>query len=156
MLAVGGTSLLAGQPWLFPSLGPTALVEIEYPAHRSARIYNVIVGHLSAMIAGFFAVILLGAQRLPMALVRPTPSRVLAAAIAISLTLAATRLLRASHPPAASTTLVVALGGFAATWHDAATIVAGVVLVAIVGRGLRRVRVLGRRRDRQHRERSVP
>ncbi len=35
-------------------------------------------------------------------------------------------LLRAKHPPAASTTLLVALGSFHPTWHDAWVILAGV------------------------------
>jgi hypothetical protein len=52
-------------------------------------------------------------------------------------------ILKASHPPAAATTLLVALGGFKPTWQDAATVMIGALIVAIVGEMLRRFRVKG-------------
>ena len=39
-LAVGLASLAAGQAWLLPSLGPTAYLQAEMPAHPAARAYN--------------------------------------------------------------------------------------------------------------------
>lgn len=42
--------------------------------------------------------------------------RVWAAVIAMVLTLAAQVPLKASHPPAAATALLIALGGFSVTW----------------------------------------
>ncbi len=51
--------------------------------------------------------------------------------------------LRASHPPASATTLLIALGGFQPTVHDLLTIVIVVCIVALIGEFLRRVR-LGR------------
>ena len=49
-------------------------------------------------------------------------------------------LLKASHPPAAATMLLVALGGFKPTWHTAATIVVGVLILATLGEGVRYLR----------------
>jgi CBS-domain-containing membrane protein len=49
--------------------------------------------------------------------------------------------LKASHPPAAAITLLVALGGFKPTWQDAATIMIGVLIVAIAGAMLRHFRL---------------
>ena len=46
-----------------------------------------------------------------------------------------------THPPAAATTLLVALGGFKTTTHDALTAIFGVVFVATVGEMLRRDRL---------------
>ena len=66
--------------------------------------------------------------------------RVVAAAIAIALTILLSALARANHPPAAATTLLVALGA-AATAEKALNLFAGVVLIAIAGELLRRVRL---------------
>jgi CBS-domain-containing membrane protein len=49
--------------------------------------------------------------------------------------------LKASHPPSAATTLLVALGGFKTTWHNAFTITIGVLILAIFGEVLRFLRL---------------
>lgn len=138
--AIGLLALALGQPLLFPSLGPTAVVQIEYPEHITARFYNTVIGHVAGAAAAFACVILAGADRLPPATVEVTLPRVVAASVALALTIAATRLLRASHPPAASTTLLVALGGFPVTVGSAAAILAGVLLVGVIGGGIRALR----------------
>lgn len=138
--AIGLLAMALGQPLLFPSLGPTAVVQIEYPEHVTARFYNTVVGHLAGAAAAFACVIVAGADRLPPATVEVTLPRVVAASLALGLTIAATRLLRASHPPAASTTLLVALGGFPVTIGAAAAILVGVVLVGVIGGGIRVLR----------------
>jgi hypothetical protein len=56
------------------------------------------------------------------------------------MTLAGSAAVRASHPPAAATTLLVALGAVA-TADKALNLFAGVVLIAIAGELLRRVRL---------------
>jgi hypothetical protein len=48
----------------------------------------------------------------------PPASRVLAAMLAITATMAGQRLLRAMHPPGAATTLLIAFGSFSATSRD--------------------------------------
>ncbi len=55
------------------------------------------------------------------------------------LTLLLTLLLKASHPPAAATTLLTALGSIK-TVQDAINLTIGVLLVAAVGEVLRRMR----------------
>jgi len=67
--------------------------------------------------------------------------RVWASGLAIVLTMLGIALARASHPPAAATTLLISLGGFRPTVHDALTIAAGVLVVAVVGEALRRLRL---------------
>lgn len=67
------------------------------------------------------------------------PIRVAAAVLAIGLTVALGFVARASHPPAAATTLLVALGSIA-TLRDALIVMAGVVLTAAIGELLREVR----------------
>ena len=48
-----------------------------------------------------------------------------------------------SHPPAAATALLVALGGFKPTVRDTLTVIIGVLIVAKIGEVVRRVRLGG-------------
>lgn len=43
-------------PFIFASLGPTAYEQVETPERPSAHPYNVIVGHIIAVAAGFAAI----------------------------------------------------------------------------------------------------
>jgi CBS-domain-containing membrane protein len=69
-----------------------------------------------------------------------TPQRVLASVIAIALTVLVGALLRASHPPAAATTLLVSLGSLR-TIDDAVNLMAGVLVLTAVAAVLRDVRM---------------
>ncbi|MBX6314041.1 MAG: HPP family protein [Isosphaeraceae bacterium] len=142
LLAVGLIGLAAGQPWLFPSLGPSAFLQAEKPGEKSARLYNTVVGHLVGLAAGVAAVLLLGASDAPGVLASKelVPVRVWSATLSAVLTMLGLGLLKASHPPAAATMLLVALGGFSPTWRSAGTIVAGVLILAILGEGVRYLR----------------
>jgi CBS-domain-containing membrane protein len=145
MLIAGLLGLGFHQPCLFPSLGPTAFLQAEQPEQPTARFYNTVMGHLHGLVAGILAVLILGASTAPAVLSTGelTPVRVWAAVLAVALNMLLGFVLKASHPPAAATTLLVALGGFKPTWQDAATIMIGVLIVAIVGEMLRRFRVKG-------------
>jgi hypothetical protein len=148
LLCVGVTGVIAHQPWLFPSLGPTAFTQTEYPDHRTARFYNVLMGHGCGAAAGMLAVLAAGASDSPSVLVsgRLTAARTGAAAIAVALTILLTLLLRAAHPPAVSTSLLFALGVFRPTAHDVLVIGAGVLITACAGELLRRLRLRRLRR----------
>lgn len=140
--AVGLIGLVAGQPWLFPSLGPTAFLQAEGPDKPSARFYNTVVGHLVGLAAGIAAVSVLGAASAPsvMATQVLAPVRVGAAVLAAALTMVGLSLLRASHPPAAATMLLVALGGLEPTWRASGAVAIGAVILATLGEGVRYVR----------------
>lgn len=143
MLLVGLIGFIAAQPLLFPSLAPTAYLQSKYPRASQSRLYNVIVGHLVGLVAGLLAVVILGAALappLPSTQV-VTPVRIVAAALAVASTVLIASLLHASHPPAASTAALVALGAFQANLEDALTVVAGVLIVGVVGEGVRRLRL---------------
>jgi CBS-domain-containing membrane protein len=47
--------------------------------------------------------------------------------------------LKARHPPGAATALLITLGGFEATWHDAIAILVGITIVTITGELARRL-----------------
>jgi hypothetical protein len=142
MVAVGLAAWLAGMPWLIPSLGPTAYLQVENPAHPSARFYNTVVGHAIGLAAGLFAVFLLGAATAPSVLAdhQIVVSRVWAAAIALALTLFLALTLKASHPPAGATTLLVALGAIR-TQSDFINAAIGVLAIAVFGEIFRRLRL---------------
>ena len=143
LLVVGVLGLVTHQPLLFPSLGPTAFLQTETPDQPSARPYNVVVGHLVALLAGFLAVWVFGAVDAPSVLATHelTAPRVWASVLAVALTLLGGLLLRASHPPAAATTLLTSLGGFPPTLHSAATVMSGVLLITLLGEVFRRLRL---------------
>jgi hypothetical protein len=141
LAVVGLLGVLAGQPWLVPSLGPTAVLIAATPGHPTSRAWNTVVGHAGGLVAGFVAVAVLGAAGAPTVLAdhQLVGVRVAAAALAVGLTMAIGFLLRAGHPPAAATTMLVALGAISAP-QDAAIVFAGVVLTATLGEGLRHFR----------------
>lgn len=143
LAVVGAIALAAGQPWLFPSLGPSAYLVAETPDRPSSRFYNGVVGHLVGFAAGAVVVGLLGAADAPSVLSSKTltPVRAEAAALSAGLTMVGLIALRASHPPAAATTLLVALGGFKPTWADAARVAAGALILATLGEGVRHARM---------------
>ena len=142
MTLVGVLGLVTGQPLLFPSLGPTAFLQAESPPLRTARPYNVLVGHAVGIVAGYVAVLATGAVDTPAVFAAHalSPERVVAGALAIAATFFGTIVLHAQHPPAAATTLLIALGGFRAELGDALAIVTGVLIIAVAGEVVRRFR----------------
>jgi CBS-domain-containing membrane protein len=62
---------------------------------------------------------------------------VLAAVLAITGTMAGQRDFRAMHPPAAATTMLIALGSFAPDWRTLSALTAGVLLVCLIGEAAR-------------------
>jgi hypothetical protein len=140
ILVVGATAYLAGAPWLFPSLGPTAYLLASYPDLPSSRPYNCLVGHLVGMGSGFAAVAMFSAWDSPVVPLDDVGlARLGAAVVATGLTVLVNHILHAGHPPAAATTLLVALGALDSL-RGAALIVVGVVLLVVLGEGLRRLR----------------
>ncbi len=146
MAVVGVIGVAASQPWLFPSLGPTAYIQAAMPDRPFARLYNTFVGHMVGLAAGFVALAVTNAWGAPNVLTtyELTPVRVWAVAIALALTMLGSLLLRSLHPPAGATTLLVALGSFQAV-RDAVVVVIGVAILSAIGELVRRVRDDGRR-----------
>jgi hypothetical protein len=143
MLAVGALGVIAGQPWLFPSLGPTAFLQAEYPELPASRWGRTVGGHLVGLGMGALGVWAFGVVGAPPALGPGSlvPGRIEAAAFAVAATIAVSLLLRVSHPPAASTTLLVALGSLRITVHDIGAVVIGLLVVASLGELFRRLRL---------------
>jgi CBS domain-containing membrane protein len=98
-------------PFIFPSLGPTAFLFFYTPTAPAASPRNTIIGHALGAGAGYLSLVMTGLTNAGPALaVGVTWSRVVAAGLSLGLTAGLMVLLRAPHPPAGATTLIVSLG----------------------------------------------
>ncbi len=104
-------ALVSRNPFVFPSLGPTAYLLFFSPLAKSSSPRNTILGHAVGLICGYGAFVITGAGAIPFG-VHPGIfwPRILAAALSLSVTGAVMVLLGVSHPPAGATTLIVSLG----------------------------------------------
>jgi CBS domain-containing membrane protein len=138
-VAVSGiAAYLAKQPLLFPSLGPTAFLFFEQPMAETSSPRNTLIGHLVAILAGALSLAVFGLLDNPSILVEGvTLARAFAGALSLALTGAVLLLLRSSHPPTGATTLIVSLG-FLQTPGEMAVLMAGVVLLTVVGWAINR------------------
>jgi hypothetical protein len=128
------------QPLVFASLGPTAYELVETPNRATARPYNILMGNAIALLSAFAALMLTHAWAVPSVSASGVPLlRVWATGLAAAFTVLGTLLARATQPAAVSTALLIA-SGVMQTWHDAAMIVAAVLLMVIAGEPLRRWR----------------
>jgi hypothetical protein len=142
ILAAGAMSLATGKPWLFPALGPTAVLIATNPGHPTTRFHNIVVGHVTAFVCGWLAVLLLGAgdsftllggHGIPVV-------RVWASAFAVAGMALVQPSFRAYHPPAAATALLVALGAYRTDLKTSLALLAGVLVVALLGEWFQRLR----------------
>lgn len=143
LLAAGAIGLATRQPWLFPALGPTAVLVAATPGHTTTRFHSIVVGHVTAFACAWLALILLGAgdsatliggHAMPVA-------RVWASALAVGAMALIQLSLRAYHPPAAATALLVTAGIYRNDRVTALSLLGGVVVVALLGEWLQRLRL---------------
>lgn len=108
---LAGCAYVTGEPFVFPSLGPTAFLFFFTPLAPAASPRNTIGGHAIGTAAGYLALVVFGLTNDPPALATEvTGNRVGAAALSLGLTSGAMVWARVPHPPAGATTLIVSLG----------------------------------------------
>lgn len=148
IVAAGAMSLATGRPWLFAGIGPTAVLIAASPGHATTRFHAVVGGHVVALVCAWLAVLLLGATGAPSLAAGPAVPvvRVWASAIAVALTTLVQPSLRAYHPPAAATALLVTLGAYRLNWKNAGALLGGVLVVALLGEWFQRIRLAERQR----------
>lgn len=114
ILSIGilaGCAYATGEPFVFPSLGPTAFLFFFTPFAPAASPRNTIGGHAIGAAAGYLALMVFGLTNDPPALATEvTGGRVGAAALSLGLTSGLMVWARVPHPPAGATTLIVSLG----------------------------------------------
>jgi CBS domain-containing membrane protein len=109
LLAV--VAMVSRTPFVFPSLGPTAFLFFFTPRAPAATPRHTIYGHAIGIACGYGALWLFGLQYAPPAMATGvSAARVGAAALSLASTGAVMILLKAAHPPAGATTLIVSLG----------------------------------------------
>lgn len=104
-------ALLTRSPFVFPSLGPTAYLFFFTPLAESSSPRNAVFGHAIGLLCGFAAYKVTGMHPFPEGFGGEVYwPRILASALALSLTGSIMVLLHVSHPPAGATTMIVSLG----------------------------------------------
>lgn len=104
-------AMVAHTSFIFPSLGPTAILFFFSPLVPPASPRHTLLGHGIGILCGYGALCLTGLLHAPAALVMGVDGRrILAAALALALTSSLMILCKAAHPPAGATTLIIALG----------------------------------------------
>jgi CBS-domain-containing membrane protein len=133
LIAIGVMAAVAwvtGEPFVFPSLGPTAFLLFYTPLLATASPRNTICGHAIGAAAGYLALVVFGlTDAAPALATSVTGSRVGAAALSLGLTSGAMVWARVPHPPAGATTLIVSLGILREPEQLAVLMVAVVLLV---------------------------
>jgi CBS-domain-containing membrane protein len=104
-------AMVTRTPFVFPSLGPTAFLFFFTPTLPTASPRNTILGHAIGIACGYVALLALGLEHAPPAMmVGVDLHRVVAAALSLAMTGALMILFKAAHPPAGATTLIISLG----------------------------------------------
>jgi CBS-domain-containing membrane protein len=120
-------ALVTEQPFVFPSLGPTAFLFFYSPTVPSASPRNALIGHSIGVICGFGCLLAFGLQNEgPSTAVGVSWARVMAAGLSLGLTSGFMVLVHAPHPPAGATTLIISLG----VLHEVSQLV--VLMIAVV------------------------
>lgn len=128
---MAAAAALTQQPFVFPSLGPTAFLLFYTPMVASASPRNTITGHLIGLIAGFLSLLIFGLQHAgPITTQGVIAPRIGAAALSLGATAGAMIWLRVPHPPAGATTMIVSLG-IISSFAGLTTIMVGVILLVV-------------------------
>jgi CBS domain-containing membrane protein len=126
-------ALLTKQPFIFPSLGPTAFLLFSTPMLPTASPRNAFCGHLIGAAAGYLSLVVFGLLDAgPALVVGVSWARVGAAGLSLALTSGAMVWLRVPHPPAGATTLIVSLG-LLTTLGEIGVLMLGVILLLVQG-----------------------
>jgi len=133
-IALSGLAAWAfDEPLLFPSLGATAFLIFETPTAEVGSPRNTLIGHGVGILAAALSLAIFGLLDAPSAFEDGvTLSRVCAVALSVALTGGVLRLLRAAHPPAGATTIIVS-SGLLAEASQMLAVAVGVLLLTAAG-----------------------
>jgi CBS domain-containing membrane protein len=127
-------ALVSRNPFVFPSLGPTAYLLFFSPLAKASSPRNTILGHAIGLVCGYAAFVVTGAGALPFGVHSGVFwPRILAAALSLAATGACMVLFEVSHPPAGATTLIVSLG---IIWQPRELVIIEVAVLILVAQAL--------------------
>lgn len=165
LLIVGAIGVGVGQPWLIPSVAPTAYLQVKEPEMPMSQPYKVVTSHLLGLGVGVAAFEMFGLEpgRSIFEVNQVITDRLWATVTAVALVELLALVVNASHAPASSTAAMITLSGFAVTWPDWFGVVAGVLGVAFFGelvrqfrlRQVRRMREITKRHEEQQQKQSA-
>lgn len=135
---VSAVAVITLQPFVFPSLGPTAFLLFFAPLEAASSPRNVFCGHLIGVLCGYLALLTFGLATRPPDLEDVTWPRVGAVTLALCATLSLMVWLGVPHAPAGATTLIVALG-LLRTPEQLVILMTAVVLLLLLGLGINRL-----------------
>ena len=116
---------------MFPSLGATAFLFFETPMAEVASPRNTIIGHFVGAAIAYGWLVVFGLTDAPSALESGfTLGRAAAVALSVGCTGGVLRLLRAAHPPAGATTVIVS-AGLLTSGEELLVLAAGVALLTL-------------------------
>src|SRR5215469_630591 len=101
---------LTKEPFVFPSVGPTAFLLFYAALGTQSAPRNAFCGHLIGVLAGYVALVIFGLSTTQANLTDVTAPRIGAVTLSLCLTLSLMVWLHVPHAPAGATTLIVALG----------------------------------------------
>src|SRR5215469_308899 len=127
---VSTIAALSKQPFIFPSLGPTAFVLFYDAQGAQAAPRNVFCAHAIGVLAGYLALVIFGLTMAKPDLTDITVPRIGAVILCLCLTVSLMVWLHVPHSPAASTTLMVGLGLIRTPPQLTILMVAVVVMIA--------------------------
>ena len=135
----GALAWALDEPLVFPSLGATAFLFFETPMAEVASPRNTIIGHGVGALVATIWLFVFGLQDNPNVLIEGfSPERAAAVALSVGCTGGILRLLRAAHPPAGATTVIVS-AGLLHTGDQLAALAAGVLLLTLTAHVTNRV-----------------
>ncbi len=115
---LGAVAAILKSPFIFPSLGPTALLLFVNPTEKAASPRNSLCGHAIGILCGYAALWMMGLTHAPPAIEAGVHAeRVICAALSLVSTGALMVLLDVWHPPAGATTLIISLGIITRPFH---------------------------------------
>jgi CBS-domain-containing membrane protein len=138
---LAGIAALTRQPFVFPSLGPTAFLLFYAALGAQAAPRNVFCGHLIGVLAGYLALSIFGLTTAPPDLSDINAPRIGAVTFALCLTLSLMVWLNVPHGPSGATTLIVGLG-LLRTPMDLGVLMAAVVLLIAQGMVINRLAMI--------------
>ena len=145
VLIIGAVGFRLKQPWLFAGLAPSIFMVAINPGQEPTRFRAVVLGHLAALGCAYVALYFVNIDAVTSLLsaIKVAPLRVWASALALGVLAIAQPRLRAYHPPAAATALLVTLGFYRLRGNTPIALMGGVVIVAAASELLHRTRRAG-------------
>lgn len=115
---LAAVAMISHTPFIFPSLGPTAILFFFHPMSASASPRHALLGHAIGVLCGYGSLVVLGLQNAGSAANGSIDvHRVVAVALSLGTTAFFMVLLKVAHAPAGATTLIVSLGIITRPWH---------------------------------------